>query len=200
MNQNRPTNPLNFANFGNSEHLREELAAGREHTLVGWVLKRIKQGHKQREMLSKAEEELGRTLLTFDMFNDAFPTFPIRLHFNGLCQLNPPLYKNPKSLFPCWFRDFKHLPIIHPYSALFAMTGHINGVSKPLGMIFPRKGFQQGMILHNGGEYPRFVPTKSTCMIYHGSHGVDLTVQPFLSFIDHIVSKTDDGLAWEPED
>ena len=64
---------------------------------------------------------------------------------------------------------------------------------RPLGMIFPRKGFREGLIVHSG-DWEAFSADNSSCHLFKGKGGFTLLVQPYAAFLDHVR----DGILWVP--
>jgi len=62
-------------------------------------------------------------------------------------------------------------------------------------MVFPRKGFPDGLIVHNG-QIEDFLPAHSGCHVYHGGpkHSLRLVVQPYRLLLDHLR----EACGWEP--
>ena len=102
------------------------------------------------------------------------------------------LHRDPRAIHPMWFKSFLSLPFVKLYEERLEELYDAKQ-KKPFGMVFPRKGFAQGLILHNG-NWDLFVPNQSSCHIFKGSKKKSMTllVQPYSSFIDHVR----DGLGW----
>jgi len=181
-----PLNPL----LGKIERFEQagERADQWESSRVEWTLRRLKLEDQRKEILSDAVG--GR--YTFSDFHRVV-NFPIRLVAEPLLN-EPPIHRDQRSIHPAWFRSFRGLPFVRKYEEHFEELGDLYK-GTPIGMVFPRKGFQQGMILHNG-DWELFVPPQSSCHLFKGgkTHKMNLIVQPYIGFIDHLKK----GLVWSP--
>lgn len=179
MSENvNPNNPLlgKIERFEQSDkHIRQW-----ESARVEWTLRRLKFEAQRKEILSDAPD--GR--YTFEAFNRVVE-FPMDLFGESLAD-DPPIHRDQRSIHPIWFKAFVGLPFVRYYEERF--TEHVSkNPERPLGMVFPRKGFSQGLILHNG-DWDLFVPPQSSCHLFKGGkkHSMNLIVQPFMGFIDHV--------------
>lgn len=186
MNRINPTNPLlgKLEKFEQSDlHVRQW-----ESARVEWTMRRLTLERQRKEILSAASG--GQ--YTFAEFNRVV-SFPMHLFANPLNDL-PCIHRDPKARHPLWFKAFRDLPFVKLYEERFEelMSAH---QQQPIGMVFPRKGFSQGLILHNG-DWDLFVPPQASCHIFKGGkkHAMNLIVQPYIGLIDHIRT----GLAWSP--
>ncbi len=101
----------------------------------------------------------------------------------------PAIHRDSRCVHPAWFKNFGSLPFVTRYGE--KLVEH-KDPDTPLGMVFPRKGFSQGMIIHNG-DFERCVPPGSGCHIHLTGGGkskasITLLVQPYLVFIDRFRS------------
>lgn len=177
MEHINPTNPL----LGAFEKFEQSVFAVKrwETARVDWTLRRLKLLDKRKEIL----RETGG--LAFADFNRVIP-FPIHLFSEAMIGMKP-IHRDPKAIHPMWFKSFAMLPFVQKYGEVFDKLVNA-GIDKPIGMVFPRKGFAQGLILHNGSP-DHFVPPKSGCHFYRGGtkHKVNLVVQVYSNLIDHVV-------------
>lgn len=157
-----------------------------ESARVEWTLRRLSLDIQLKQL--RKDTTGGR--FTFEDFAGILPTFPVQLRAETIEGL--PLHRNPKAIHPLWFKSFRHLSFVESYERLF---GELADKDKPLGMVFPRKGFLHGLIIHNG-DWDLFVAPQSSCHMFKGGskRSMNLIVQPYMSFIDNIKS----GLAWSP--
>lgn len=185
MDRINPLNPLL------SRIERFEQAEGRirhwESARVEWTLRRLKLEAPRRELQSSADF----TGYTCDDFNRVVGTFPMYLFAEQL-EDEPPIHRDGRAIHPNWFKTFRNLPFVKKYEERFEEL-YPNHKDRPLAMIFPRKGFAQGLVLHNG-NWDLFVPPQASCHLFKGGkkHAMTLAVQPYAGFIDHIHQ----GLAW----
>lgn len=147
-----------------------------ESARVEWSLRRLALDEQRKEIAASAVDGL----YSFSEFNRVV-SFPVVLAGNPLYDSNP-LHKNTKAIHPNWFKEFTKLPFIAPYEEAFE-SSKVQG--KPVGLVFPRKGFAQGWIVHNG-DWDVFVPPDSCCHIFKGGKSMNLIVQPYVTFIDNV--------------
>jgi len=182
MDKINPLNPL----LGKIEKFEQADSQGRqwESSRVEWTLRRLK--------LESQRKELAVGYFTFVEFNRVV-NFPMRLAAEPMLGQRP-VHRDPLLIHPMWFKSFQGLSFVRSYEEKFEDLGNPLG-QLPFGMVFPRKGFLQGMLLHNG-DWDLFVPPKSSCHIFKGGkkHSMNLVVQPYAGFIDHVCT----GLSWTP--
>lgn len=182
-----PLNPL----LGKIEKFEESEAQSSkwESARVEWTLRRLKLDSQRKEIVA----ELGFLgHFTFKSFSQAVPGFPMDLAANSrIGEL--PLHRDSRAVHPAWFKAFLGLPIVKEFEVKF--DEETSEKEKPFGMVFPRKGFLQGLILHNG-DWETFVPPRSSCHLFRGGkkRSMNLVVQPYQGFIDHLRN----GLSWRP--
>lgn len=185
MDNVNPLNPL----LGKIEKFQQADNQVRqwESSRVEWTLRRLKLESQRKEILAAA---IGGQY-TFSEFHRVVSDFPMHLTAEPLINAKP-LHRDPRAIHPMWFKSFRNLPIVKQYEERFEEL-YRTFQGKPFGMIFPRKGFAQGLILHNG-DWDLFVPTQSSCHIFKGGkkHAMTLLVQPYSGFIDHVR----EGLGW----
>ena len=179
MNGNvNPNNPLlgKIERFEQSDTQAHQWESAR----VEWTLRRMKRDAARKEILS----ESSTGLYTFEAFNRVVD-FPMSL-FAEAMKDEPPLHRDTRAIHPIWFKAFIGLPFMSYYEERFSEFIQ-NNSERALGMVFPRKGFSQGLIVHNG-DWDLFVPPQSSCHIFKGGkkHSMNLIVQPFMGFIDHV--------------
>jgi|TARA_R110000824_G_scaffold82768_15_gene207528 hypothetical protein len=185
-----PLSPLAVPDYDDSAVRIEKWESAR----VEYAIKRLKLGrHALRELQAVAPS--GR--ISFDDFNNRFPTFPMLLSASSLPG-ETPMHRNPKGIHPMWFKSFKGLPFISFYEEeLERYKAEVfgNDESRVLGMVFPRKGFAHGLVVHNG-DWQTYLPQNSGCHLYQGGKvkSMTLVVQPFSGLLDHVLG----GLHWEP--
>ena len=177
MDKVHPLNPLldKISRYKESGHR----ALQWENNRVEWTLNRLGKKSVKKEILAGA----GNNFLSFDDFNN-HADFPIKLFAEYLSDI-PPIHKNQKFIHPFWFKSFLRLPIVERYSDLFEKE--VRNTDKPIGMVFPRKGFLQGLIIHNG-DFEIYLPNNASCHLYRGSKASQhvLVVQPYAGLVDHI--------------
>lgn len=158
-----------------------------ESARVEWTLRRLKLEAQRKELFATA---VGGQY-TFAEFHRLVPGFPLVLFAEALRDERP-IHRDPRTIHPMWFKAFRGLPFVQRYEERFEeLYPSLQG--SPLGMIFPRKGFAQGLVLHNG-DWEQFVAPCSSCHIFKGGkkRKMTLLVQPYSGLVDHIR----DGLGW----
>ena len=195
MTTNHP-NPFHILNARlRPDELTDQQKLRFESTKVESTMKRVGLGRQVRSLVNEAMRQFSHNFLTFNLFRQEFPTFPVSLTCHNLNGLS--LHSEAKAALPIWFKDFQHLPFMKFYAEAFESLGSL-AQHKPVGMVFPRKGFPQGLIVHNGDVH-EFVPPQGSCFVHLGggkkSQGM-LVVQPYVSFLDHIYRK---GHGWKFE-
>lgn len=195
MEDRSKKNPFSALSARGPDAVRHELDRRWEHARVEFVFNRFGFSKQKRKLTTLAIERKGDNLLTFALFHEMYPDFPMLLGANRLSHLSDPLHRSPKAFHPEWFKNFNKLPFMTGYREVFEQYGEITDI-KPVGMMFPRKGFQQGLIVHNG-DISTFVPGGSSCHVYFGDgeNAVNLVVQPFVGWLDHLKKSMD----WRPE-
>jgi hypothetical protein len=91
-----------------------------------------------------------------------------------------PLHRLDKAVHPNWFKKFGKLPFAQVYFERFAAYS-LTGDTRPLALVFPRKGFAQGLCVHNG-PLQQYVADGAGVHLYRSPIG-DVTVQPFRDVI-----------------
>lgn len=87
-----------------------------------------------------------------------------------------PLHRLDKAVHPNWFKNFAKLPFAQVYFAKLSSYS-FTGDTRPLVLVFPRKGFSQGLCIHNG-DPQRYVTPGSGVHFFRSQTG-DFLVQPF---------------------
>jgi hypothetical protein len=183
MERINPLNPL----LGKIERFEQSDSQAKhwESSRVKWTLQRLNIVKQRKELACLA----GNGAHTFVEFNRVVD-FPMYLCSDSLQGIKP-IHRDPKAIHPLWLKSFRSLPFVERYEEHFR-TMISTYKHKPLGMIFPRKGFAQGLIIHNG-DWELFVAPNSSCHVYRSKkQAMNLIVQPYSGFIDHIR----EGLGW----
>jgi hypothetical protein len=160
-----------------------------ESARVEWTLRRLKLEPQRKEVLRCSPDKS----YSFANFHAVICNFPIRL----FAEFSPgvvPLHRNSRAIHPLWFKSFRQLPFVDLYLRRYDELPEEKKIT-PVGMIFRRKGFAQGLILHNG-DWETFLPESSSCHIFRGGkRQMNLMVQPYIGFLDHVR----EGLGWQPQ-
>ena len=191
-------NPFNMLNSGGGkEAIRQMQALAWESRVVKHTLQRVGAAHYRKRMERQAKEETGETHITFAMFNERFPTFPVLLGGDAMVG-EKPLHTRADCIHPVWFKTFMKLPFVESYEELYDALLPETKIRPVVAMVFRRKGFAQGLVIHNGCV-DDFVPPNGSCHVHVGGKKkpVTLVVQPYDAFIKHIYRS---GRGWKPED
>lgn len=185
MNKINPLNPLlsKIARFEQVDTHGKQWESSR----VEWTLRRLKLDGKRKEIL---ENGLGLGY-TFEVFNQVV-NFPMYLFAEPLLNVSP-IHRDPRTIHPLWFKAFRGLPFVERYEERMEplLTRYPD---RPIGMVFPRKGFLQGLLIHNG-DWDLLTPPQASCHVFKGGRkkAMNLIVQPYSGFVDHVR----DVLAWK---
>lgn len=151
-----------------------------ESSRVEWLAKKLGIAAEIKE-LRRGSAFADRVLL--HEFNEWFSMFPMQFVAEALIG-EKPLDADLQYAHPKWFQSFLDLPIVRLYERHF-VAWQAGDDKRPLGMIFPRLGFQQGLVIHNGGF--GFVPAHGSAHVFNPGRGAEwYCVQPFSQLIDHI--------------
>jgi hypothetical protein len=189
-----------FARMGSGGRDRMEEAANlRYETLkVKFVMSRSGLGPQEVRRLSRLHEDrYGVPGLSFGIFREEYPTYPVLLQCSRLEGLR--LHTDPKSILPVWFKNFESLPFVPPFVAFHDSIVAVEKLGgRGVGLVFPRKGFQQGLVVHtavaNGSGWEQ-----GPCFCFRGGRKgarLDLFVRPFVALVDEIYNN---GHGWSPD-
>lgn len=179
-----PRNPL-FRGIVRFEE-QTQLAEARESAFVLWSLKQLKCEAAAKRWMA----ESGESSWTFPLMSE-LPRFPMRLQL-ATEERSLPIHRDPKFIHPVWFKSFLSLPIVREYLEAYDPDAE----SRPQGLIFSRKGFARGLVLHTG-DFTVFVPPDAACHVFRGGKcsRVSYVVQSYASLLDGIR----DEVAWSIE-
>jgi hypothetical protein len=157
-----------------------------EHARVRYTLQRLRLTRYQKEFLQFVRQQTDETYYNFRLFDQFFPSFPIALACDRLKEdSKEPLHRDPKAFHPQWWKNFMRLPFIPAYQKFYDSIG-AHTMTRHCGLVFPRRGFQQGLVVHNG-EFADYVSPGHTAHVYLAPDGHQmLFVQPFQNLLDHI--------------
>lgn len=97
------------------------------------------------QLRDREDTERGRPDLTLRAFNDTYPTFPLVMGASRLGGVQ--LHLEKRAMLPALFKEFGQAPFVTAYETFYeANAGRANG--RKLGLIFPRKGFKNGLIIY----------------------------------------------------
>lgn len=156
-----------------------------EEERVKFVLNRCGLADKKWHLLALARERFGRPRLTFSLFNECFPTFPL---FMGATRMmgKMKLHEDPKASLPELFNHFDRSPIYTAYMA-FQEQKADKANNRALALVFPRNRVKGALVIHDGGLDSFWV--HGTVMTYTGGtreKPFKLVVQPFAPLVEAI--------------
>lgn len=153
-------------------------------------------GGSKSAMLNVARRRTGRPRLTLALFNELVPNFPVLMNYVSGGPLAK-LHLSSAASLPSLFKKFQDAPFVKAYaddhdSALELANG------RAIGLLFPRKGIVQGLIIHDGTGLDIFWQ-RGAIMCYHGGtreKPTRLYVQAFGGLVEDIVAGEN---GWAPE-
>jgi hypothetical protein len=161
---------------------REDSEARWEEALVRHTLSVFKGGPAQRRQLyehwHRATGNDG--VLRFSAFNNVYPYFPIVL---GSTRLDEPIHRCKHSIEPARYKKFTKVPFVVAYQDFFSER-FVKGDLRSIGLVFPRRGFKHGLVIHNDDSETSW--TQGSCWVYKTNKGVRLYVQPYLQLLNGI--------------
>jgi hypothetical protein len=126
----------------------------------------------------------GKPGLSFAIFNEQYPTFPVLLRADRLNGVE--LYTDNRAVLPAWFQTKKtrKVPFFPAFEA-FRWGRHSCG--RVPGLVFPRKGFPRGMVIHGPG-LERY--NCGGCLTHYTDEGEPLfTIRSLESLIGRIATR-----------
>lgn len=155
--------------------------------------KRVKFLLKQSGAPASAAEDLRRACverygspdLLFEVFHELHPEYPVVLAADRLDGVR--LHQDQDCVLPNWFTRFTELPFVGPFGAhLEAVQASRPG--KAAGLVFPRVGLVQGLVIHT--EVPGVDFGPGACFTFTGSRRGGgrrtLYVRPFSALVDAV--------------
>ena len=162
----------------------------RESSLVNRLLVRTygAAAPKYRHTLTRlCEERTGRKHVTFPLFNELHPSYPVVLSFSRLGGVK--VHADPRCMLAALIKSFAKTPFYQYFEDWLTQARPAAG-GRQVGMVFGRRGFKYGMIIHDGGL--AFSRHRDTVITHAGgsSHEpVLLGVQWFDTFVDAIAAQ-----------
>jgi hypothetical protein len=151
-----------------------------ESSIINHILTKCGLGRHRSALLSESHS-FGERLLTAAAFNDYFPQFPVLL---GCSRLEVHVHKDPASTEPSRFKQFHKVPFVDTYYSVVESMGDAASHA-PVGLVFPRKGFRYGMIMHNDDSEQGWF--EGLCWVFKiPDSAAKLYVQPLDQWLDAI--------------
>ena len=161
-----------------------------EHERVRHLMKKLGMSKEEERKLSKeCENFCGDPLLRFDVFRSQYPTFPFLLSANRLRRMQLPhidketpnnyqVHADPACFEPARYKQFERVPFV---VAFHELQEQVDDPHQTIGVVFPRKGLRQGMVIHNDLSEQYWLNGSS--WVYKAKDGSKLFVQPFEALI-----------------
>ena len=163
-----------------------------EEALVQYTLKQFGRNKPwiRRDMAKSWYDRHRVHALKFQVFNETFSTFPMVLGISRLGGKH--VHRDTNATEPARFRKFSRVPFVEAYSQFYD-ENYSKQDLRNLGLVFPRKGFKQGMIIHN--DESEVFWTSGLCWVYKSKKGQRLYVQPFNDLLAGIKASR----LWQPD-
>ncbi len=162
----------------------------REGSLVNRLLVRTygaTAARRRRDLLELSMERTGQHRMTFALFNELFPNYPVLLAFNRLGGIK--LHADSRMMLASLIKTFAKTPV-HQYFDDWLPTAQSMANGRNVGMVFGRRGFKYGMIIHDGGlDFSRHLDTVISFKGGSRQTPVLLGTQWFDTFVDAIAER-----------
>lgn len=167
-----------------------------EESKVSFLLKKLKLPKLDRELRQRWELETSQNRLTFQAFNDAFPSFPVLL---GTTKLDR-VHLDARAMLPSLMRNFELAPFVAPYELFYEQNQErADKEGRLIGLIFPRKGIPSGLIIYTSDDLEAIpFAQKELFLSYLSGKGKDrryLIVRSFGKVLEAIHNY---GHGWKP--
>ena len=164
--------------------------SGFESSAVKATLRLVGAGISPNDLMRRS----GKNVLTFDLFNQEFPTFPFYLvasRLRGISLASKKttstyydVHTDPASTEPRRFKDFENVPFVVAYRQ-FSSGAVEAGESRPVAMVFPRKGLPSGMVIYRDDSMT-YAGSGTVWMHVNLAQTERLFVRPYADFLELI--------------
>lgn len=175
-----PLNPLlsKFQKLQQSINFDARWESGR----ASFLLKKLGKGDEERSF----REQDPNDRLTFGALNETL-ALPMAFACHPM-QGKLPVHRDIKHAHPAWFKKFDKLPVVVVYFELLneyigACKARGEYESRPFCMVFPRKGFPQGLCIHDGPREKYLTVGEGIHLYYSRRYAREFVVQPFVSVV-----------------
>jgi hypothetical protein len=142
---------------------------------------------------AELQQQDSNNLLLFSAINN---TLGLPLFFaTEPCTNKLPLHRDVKSAHPQWFKNFQKIPVMVIYFEEMERY-NLRQDDRPFALVFPRKGFEQGLCVHNGSSISYTLDGEGYHCYRSKKHGQDIIVQPFRSVLKAIMQSQGDADEW----
>lgn len=196
-----PEHPFEKLTRGHNHVHRLEVMANTafEEGKVAYVMKVFKMNVRLvgKTLRDDEADVTGNSDLTFRAFDTVFPTFPIYLGASRLGGVQ--LHLEQSAMLPALFKSFGAAPFVEAYDAFYESAAtRVTG--RPVGLIFPRKGFKNGLVVYAADD-PQVLPLceRETVLTYASGKRKDrhwIMVRSFQKLLEAIHNG---GHGWRPD-
>lgn len=160
-----------------------------EEDKVKFLLKRLKLSKLEGELRHTQVLQTNESFLTFDAFNNMFPTFPILL---GAVKLKN-VHIDSRTQLPTLIKSFESAPFVELYEQFYEQNNNrADKESRLIGLVFPRKGIPSGLIIYATDDLEEIpFSEKELLLTYLSGKGKDrsyIMVRSFGKVLDAIHS------------
>ncbi len=177
----------------------EVYAVSQENQYVRFTLNVFKLGKYEKAICQRSHDENGQYRLTFHHFGDEFATFPLRLK---LYSPPKPLAEDATATLPSLMLRFRQATFYEPWIEFYRDRLR-SPEGRPSGLVIPRKGIPNGILLHDGEGLMQNMPGAG--LVYNhpnpetedGPEPPRTYIIPFKRALESIFRK---GRGWRPAD
>lgn len=174
----KPT-PLQLLQRLDRDSLAQHTDRTYENARIRYMLSQLGLGRVSRDFERFVVERCGEedAFFTFPLFEEFFGPLPLLLHIDRLKD-GPPLHERDDCAHPLWWKRFFKLPFVSRY---LEWRESVGAQRRPTGLIFPLKGFPQGLVVHDG-SLEKFLDKRQAAHVYDAD-AVRLLVQPLTDVV-----------------
>lgn len=149
------------------------------------------------ELSKLAEQQNGSPDLTFRAFHQQEPSFPLYLGASRLDGVQ--LHLESGAMIPALFKTFGAAPFVTAYDRFYEATAERAG-DRPVGLIFPRKGFKNGLVIYAADDL-QVIPLgeREAFFTYVGGKKKDRHWMLVRSFQKVLEAVHNGGHGWRPQ-
>lgn len=184
-----------FARLTSGHHERQQQAADAafEEGRVGYLMREFRLN--AREVGAELRRLAGGERMTLAAWDQAFPTFPIRLAASRLGGVK--LHTDPSALFPSLIQKFPQARFVTAYDAVYEREGQ---GAKPVGLVFPRKGIRHGMVVYATADFNALpLARREAFLAYAAGDKTDRHWVLVRSFQKLVEAVHNGGHGWRPD-
>lgn len=170
-----------------------------EEGKVTYLLKAFKMNVRvvTQTLRQQTRERTGQPRLLLRAFNETFSSFPLLLGATRLDGVK--LHTATTATLPALFKNFGSAPFVDAYESFYEqMEGRAQG--RAVGLIFPRKGLKNGLIIYTVDD-PLRIPLchREGYFMYAGGSKKDRHYAVVRSFQKVVEALHNGGHGWRPD-